>query len=417
MTADGGKPRPDTKFAALSQLTATLHHISDLDVMMETILTEARRFVRAEAGSIYTLEEDRLVIAYSQNDHFARLGPQQTPPPYKDQELSLAGNSLAGYVAREKIPLFIPDAYQIDPVQPYRFEPEFDRRTGYVTRSILTLPLTDQRQQLLGVLQVINRLDGEGRPLPFTREDEELMLVFSATASLALERGRIIRGMLLRQVRMVELRDPRETVPHALRVSGLSDLLYRHWAKKHAQDPAEVKRNLDHLRLAAMVHDLGKVGIADSILKKPGRLTQEEHQEMEKHVFLGLKLFEPITTPLEAMIHDVILNHHERWDGRGYPGWIDPATGLPLPDHLGPSGRALGKKGEEISIFGRITAVADAFEALISPRAYKEAFDHDLVCQIMEQECGHHFDPELVDLLLENQDQATAIRQRHPDQG
>ncbi len=417
MNSDCGNPRDGEKFAALSQLTVTLHHISDLDVMMETILTEARRFVRAEAGSIYTPEEGRLVIAYSQNDHFARLRPPHTPPPYKDQELSLAGNSLAGYVAREKVPLFIPDAYQIDPEKPYRFEPELDRRTGYITRSILTLPLTDQHQQLLGILQVINRLDGEGRPRPFSTEDEELMLIFSATASLALERGRIIRSMLLQQIRMVELRDPRETVPHALRVGALAAHLYLAWAKSRALDPAEVKRNQDLLRLAAMVHDLGKVGISDAILKKPGRLTPEEHQEMEKHVFLGLKLFEPVATPLESMIHDVILNHHERWDGRGYPGWIDPATGLPLSGHLGPGGRALGKKGEEISIFGRITAVADAFEALISPRAYKEAFDHDLVCQIMEQECGHHFDPELVALLLENQDQAKAIRQRYPDQG
>jgi HD-GYP domain-containing protein (c-di-GMP phosphodiesterase class II) len=206
-----------------------------------------------------------------------------------------------------------------------------------------------------------------------------------------------------------------ESTTHAQRVAALAVMLYEEWARKRSADPHSLKRELGRLRVAAMLHDVGKVGIPDSILNKPGRLAPTERQEMEKHVLLGTRLFEPVYSGLDVMTHDVILNHHERWDGRGYPGWINPETGLPLPGHHGQNHRAVGKKGEEISIFGRVTAVADVFDALISPRLYKEAFDEELVIQIMLQESGHHFDPELVDILLTNFERAKRIRNRFPE--
>jgi HD-GYP domain-containing protein (c-di-GMP phosphodiesterase class II) len=400
------------KFEALRALASTLNQVSDLDVMMETILSEARRFVGAEAGSIYIREGDRLLLSYSQNDYFVKSESAKDFSGYKNQEIPLTGNSLAAYVGREGRPLNVADAYDIDLDSPYSFDPEFDRKNGYVTRSILTLPLSDLRLETIGVLQIINPRAADGQPRAFERDDEELMIIFSSTAAMALERAQLVRQMLLRSVRMAELRDPRETTLHAQRVAALAGLLYEDWARKRSLTPAVIKKNRDHLRMAAMLHDVGKVGISDQILNKPTRLNHDERQEMQKHVLIGLKLFEPVFSELDRMIYEVILNHHERWDGRGYPGWINPDTGLALPGHHGADERPLGKKGEEISIFGRVTAVADVFDALTSRRVYKDAFDGDLACQIMIQESGHHFDPELVDILLLNLDLAKAVRRR-----
>lgn len=402
------------QLAALKSLADTFYKVGDLDVMMETILTEARRMVGAEAGSIYIREGYRLVFSYSQND-FLSVGENGGGSAYKDQQIPLTGNSLAGFVGREGVLLNIEDAYKISPEMLYRFDSDFDRRTGYISRSVLTLPLKDIKGDTLGVLQVINRLDQEGRPRAFDQDDENLMSFFSSQASMALERAQLNRQMLLRSVKMAELRDPRETTLHVQRVAAMAVMLYEIWAAKRSLPKAEIRRNADHLSMAAMLHDIGKVGVPDTVLNKPGRLDPAERLEMQRHVVIGLKLFEPAFSDLDLMIRDVILNHHERWDGRGYPGWINLDTGLPLPGRHGPDSSPVGKKGEEISIFGRVTAVADVFDALSFRRVYKDAFDEDLVCQIMMQESGHHFDPELVDDLLLNLDQAKFIRRRFPE--
>ena len=241
------------------------------------------------------------------------------------------------------------------------------------------------------------------------------MLLFPSTAAMALERAQLIRQMLWRTVKMAELRDPLETTPHARRVGAMAGDLYEMWARRKGLDEDELRHSLDHLRIAAMLHDIGKVGVPDMILTKPGRLNPEERQEMEKHVLIGLKVFQPIASDLDTVIREAIVGHHERWDGLGYPGWVDPNTGKPLPDHPELDGRPQGKKGEENSIFGRVTAVADVFDALSSRRVYKDAFDDALVAQIMEQESGRHFDPELVEILLNNQGRIHEIRNRFPE--
>lgn len=279
----------------------------------------------------------------------------------------------------------------------------------------MTLPLNGARGEVIGVLQVINRLEEGGETGIFDQDDEELMQIFSSTAAMAMERAQFIRRILLKAVKIAELRDPLETASHAQRVGALSGFLYEWWARRRGLDRDEIRKNVDHLRLAAMLHDIGKVGVPDTVLNKPNRLDPAERLEMEKHVLIGYRLFVPSSSDLDLMIREVILSHHERWDGQGYPGWVDPETGVPLADRRDEEGRVFGKKGEEISIFGRVTAVADVFDALSSRRVYKEAFDEDLVCQIMLQESGRHFDPELVDLLLCNLDQAKIIRKRFPE--
>ncbi len=404
----------ERQFEALRTLGATLNTVSDLDVILEAVLTQARRFVGAESGSIYVREEGRLILRYAQNDSFDEDNKKQLAS-YLNQELTVNTNSMASFVARAGLILNVPDAYNISEDKPYRFKSDLDQKTGYLTRSSLSLPLKDIRSKVIGVLQLINRRDCSGQLAAFDDMDEGMMLLFSTTAALALERTQLIRQTILRSIKMAELRDRRETVHHAQRVGNLAALLYGEWAARRNLDSAEIKTNCENLRMAAMLHDIGKVGISDRVLNKPGRLSPEERLEMQRHVQIGIEVLSPIKSALDELVADVIFNHHERWDGRGYPGWIDPATGLPLPGHHAEDGRPSGKKGEEISIYSRATALADVFDALSSARTYKEAFDEDLVCQILMQESGHHFDPELVDILLKHLDSARAVLARFQD--
>jgi HD-GYP domain-containing protein (c-di-GMP phosphodiesterase class II) len=111
----------------------------------------------------------------------------------------------------------------------------------------------------------------------------------------------------------------------------------------------------------------------------------------------------------------VALNHHERWDGNGYPGHVDPATGRSLAFGRGPDGRPRGKRAHEIPLFGRIVAIADVYDALSSDRIYKEAWDEELVLRTIQKEAGKQFDPELVDIFLSSINVLRSIQKRYQD--
>jgi HD-GYP domain-containing protein (c-di-GMP phosphodiesterase class II) len=112
----------------------------------------------------------------------------------------------------------------------------------------------------------------------------------------------------------------------------------------------------------------------------------------------------------------VALNHHERWDGKGYPGYIDPQTQLPMPGFETENGGARGKQGEEIPLFGRIVALADVYDALSCRRCYKEAWDESEVLNNIREEAGKQFDPQLVEVFLECIDSFKQIEKLYPDQ-
>jgi putative two-component system response regulator len=133
------------------------------------------------------------------------------------------------------------------------------------------------------------------------------------------------------------------------------------------------------IKEAAPMHDIGKIGIPDEILLKPGRLDAEEWEVMKTHANIGAKLLDDSDHPLIIKAHSIALTHHEKWDGTGYPQ---------------------GLKGEAIPIEGRICAIADVFDALTSVRPYKEAWSTSAALNFMEEQKGKHFDPELVDLFL-----------------
>jgi hypothetical protein len=138
---------------------------------------------------------------------------------------------------------------------------------------------------------------------------------YAANATVALQRAYITRAMILRMIRMSELRDPKETGAHVNRVAGYAVEIYDRWAYNHGVSEGEREKNRDTLKIAAMLHDVGKVAISDIILKKPARFTPEEYEVMKAHTVYGAQLFDDPQSPLDRIAADVALTHHENWDG------------------------------------------------------------------------------------------------------
>ena len=154
-------------------------------------------------------------------------------------------------------------------------------------------------------------------------------------------------------------------------------------------------REIEMLVQASPMHDIGKVGIPDSILHKPGKLTNEEFEVMRRHSELGYEMLKGSSRPLMKLAATISLEHHERWDGKG--------------------GYPRNRKGDEISIAGRITAVADVFDALGSDRVYKEAWKDEKIFTLLKEERGKHFDPQLIDIFFDNLDRILKIREEYKD--
>ncbi|MDQ6951043.1 MAG: response regulator [Mariprofundales bacterium] len=178
------------------------------------------------------------------------------------------------------------------------------------------------------------------------------------------------RNALLQLGRAAEFKD-NETGMHIERMSSYSVLLWRHLAL-----PEDV---VEDFRLAAGMHDLGKIGIPDYVLLKPGKLDAEEWAIMARHPEIGAKIAGKASSELLRMVQQVALTHHEKWNGKGYPH---------------------GLNGEDIPLIGRIAAIADVFDALTSERPYKEAWEVERAMALIRQERGEHFDPAVVDAFL-----------------
>lgn len=384
----------ENRLQEIIRLGGEIAHIKDLDLLMERILTEVRRFVRADAGSIYLTVGDRLEFNYTQNATVQRRLPKGGKLVYSTFSLPIDNTSIAGYAAVTGEELNIVDVYDLPAGAPYTFGKEFDEKARYRTQSMFVLPLKTFRNDIVGVLQIINAQGEDGRIAPFSDEDAHLIRHFGISAAVALERAQMTRTIFLRMIRMAELRDPKETGPHVNRVAAYTTELFMVYAGRRKIASREIESQCDVLRSAAMLHDVGKVGIPDSILKKPGKLTSEEYDEMKQHTLIGARLFSEAQSEIDEAAAEVTLNHHERWDGTGYPE---------------------GKSREEIPLFGRLVAVADVYDALSSRRSYKEAWRQEDVLAELRDSAGSQFDPDLVGDFLSIQDLIRSIRTRYPD--
>jgi len=303
--------------------------------------------------------------------------------------------------------------YNIPPEAPYKFHSNFDKITGYKTTSSLTIPLVSSDKKLMGVIQVLNAKNKAGKVIPFKSDDEILLTHFATNASNVLQRAYITRAMILRMIKFSELRDPKETGTHVNRVAGYTVDIYDRWAFHHNIPTIEQEKFRDILKISSMLHDVGKVAISDLILKKPARFTPDEYQIMQNHTIYGANLFNDVSSPVDELSKEIALTHHENWDGTGYPGWVNPATGE--AERTDKDGKVLGKKGEEIPLGGRIVAIADVFDALCSKRVYKEPWTEDDVLQEMRNLAGTKFDPELIDIFFEILPSIKQTRENNPE--
>ncbi len=395
------------------RLGSELVNIQDLDILLQRILTETRRFVNADAGSIYMREGDHLIFSYVQNDTQQRDLPPGQKLIYTTFKVPINTKSIAGYVASTGRILNIPDVYAIPASAPYHYDSSYDEISKYRTTSMLTIPLKSSIGEIVGVLQIINALDGNGRAVPIDADYEPFALHFAGIAAMILQRAQMTRALLLRMISMAELRDPKETGAHVNRVASYAVEIYERWAVKHGIPREEIDRNSDILRMAAMLHDVGKVAISDLILKKPGGFNEDEYSIMKRHTYLGAQLFGEKQSDFDEIAAVVALTHHENWDGTGYPGRVNIKTGEALETNDKGDPRPL--RGEEIPLYGRIVALADVFDALSSRRVYKEAWGEEEVLNEIRTLTGTKFDPEIVEAFFDVLDFIKTIRKRYPD--
>ncbi len=268
------------------------------------------------------------------------------------------------------------------------------------------VPLRSQNGEVLGVLHAwgeghlpsganlrvmrvaAERISTEIQIHTSNRRLEEMVETRTADLTAALDRLRGVNAQLLegsrdtvmRLARAAEYRDG-DTGEHVDRMSSYSQVIARQMGM-----PAE-EQGL--LKLAAPMHDVGKIGIRDSILLKQGRLTQDEYEQMKEHPTIGARILGGSRAKLLQMAEQIAYSHHERWDGTGYPR---------------------GLAGSDIPLVGRIVALADVFDALTTPRVYKDAWSVDDAVQHIQRERGRHFDPQVVAAFEQCLDRLLEIR-------
>ena len=178
-----------------------------------------------------------------------------------------------------------------------------------------------------------------------------------------------------------EFRDE-DTSDHIIRLSRYCAFI----AEKLEFSPENVQKVL----YASPMHDIGKIGVPDKILLKPGMLTDDEFEIMKRHTTIGAKLLADSKGEILYLSQQIAISHHEKWNGKGYPQ---------------------GLSGENIPILGRIVAIADVFDALTSKRPYKDAYPVEIALGIIKRERGKHFDPKIVDIFLDNIDEILKIKE------
>jgi putative two-component system response regulator len=375
----------------LTHIGIMLSKERQIDKLLSTIVEESRRFFGCEGGSLFTREGSGLMFRIAQNDV---LKHNTTSENLRGQQISVSVNSIAGFVATSGELLNIPDVYKLDPELSYSFDSSFDKKNNYRTKSVLALPLIDYDDKVLGVLQLINpTVDGEVVCFNSIKDDLDLVDSLASQAAIALSNARLLDqthdahiDTIFRLSVAAEYKDE-DTASHLERMSRYSVVLSRNLG--FAEDFVQ------QIQLASPMHDVGKIGIPDAILMKPGKLTNKEFAIMKKHPQIGAKILGNSGSPLLQMAESIALSHHEKYNGRGYPN---------------------GLKGEEIPIEGRIVALADVFDALTSKRCYKPAWPLEKALNLIKETRGEHFDPDIVDAFFENIDQILEIKKRFADE-
>ncbi|HAM38414.1 MAG: hypothetical protein A2474_08665 [Elusimicrobia bacterium RIFOXYC2_FULL_34_12] len=379
-------------FEKLLDIGIALSSIHDLDELLDIILSEAQLLTNADSGSIYLVKGNRLIFKTSRsNTYFKKWGEAKTREIFRSFEMPITKESIAGYVALTAKTLNIPDVGNLPSDSEFRYNATIDKKYGYATVSMLVVPMLNRERKIIGVLQLINSMEGE-KVIPFTEEHQRITSSFSSQAAVSIQNAELTKELknanldtIFKLSAAAEFRD-KETSNHIKRVS--------HYARLISQKLNYSKEEIELLFWAVPMHDIGKLGIPDCILQKPGILTPEERKIMEQHCVIGAVVLKDSTAEVLKKSKIVALTHHEKYDGTGYP---------------------MGLSGKEIPIEGRIVAIVDVYDALSSKRCYKEPFPEEKVISILEEGRGKHFDPDILDIFLMNMNEANKIRESYQD--
>ncbi len=340
------------RLSALLEISDYLASTLDLDELLLRVMEVTRKQLNAERCTVFLIDFERDEL-WSK----IAMGVQE------EIRFSL-DKGIAGHVARTGETLNIKDAYA-DP----RFNPEVDKKTGYRTRNLLTMPMRNKKNEIIGVFQVLNKKEGS-----FTAEDIELLKAISSIAATAIENASLYDELNQSFVSFVETLsitlDARDyiTSGHSRRVT-----LYSVQVARLMRLP---KKEIELIRYAALLHDIGKLGIPEIVLFKNKKLTEEEYNIIKRHAVLSKSILSKIRFQRHLKeIPQIAAAHHEKIDGSGYPQ---------------------GLKGDEIPRGGKILALCDVFDALTSRRQYKDRMDIVEVMDILERETGRSFEPFVV---------------------
>ncbi len=353
-------------FDSISKI-ASIHNHEEL---LHELAKLGRDIVFAERCSIWILNQKTQIL-------WTKVA--QGIAPIKVQ----IGTGLIGNAVKDNQALIINDV-QSDK----RFNNQIDKQTGYTTKTMLIIPMLNQHNKVIGAIQVINKKENH----LFSETDLKYLKLASSYAAESIETILLIEEIEQTQKELIDIMGvtgenrSKETGFHVKRVAEYSYIL----AKLYGLN----KKECETLKDVSPMHDIGKIGIADAILNKPGRLDEAEMSIMKTHAQLGYDILKHSDLDLIKASAIVAYEHHEKYDGSGYPR---------------------GLKGNDIHIFGRITAIADVFDALGSHRVYKKAWEDSKIFNFFKDEKGKHFDPELIDLFLNNKSLFLEIRDKFKD--
>lgn len=330
----------------------------DLYKLLCIIKDETERALNADRCTVFLYDRER-------NELWSKVASGLTGT----EEIRFPAHlGLAGYVAKTGEILNIKNAYE-DP----RFNKEVDKKTGYRTENLLCMPMRNRKMEIIGVFQVLNKANGH-----FKKADEDLLKAIGASAGVSIENAQLAReqkvgfeSFIKTLSSTIDARDP-ITAGHSERVAEYSMLIGE---KMQLTD-----EDLEALKYASLLHDIGKIGIKEEILVKDGRLTEKEYRHIQKHAYYTYEILKNIHFERHLLsVPEIAAAHHEKMDGTGY---------------------FRGLKGPEIPLSGRILAMSDVFDAVTSRRHYRNRMPFDKVLAILKRDAGSHFDPDCVEMFF-----------------
>lgn len=359
------KEQNATLLLALSEIARTVNAQANLDKLLITIAEQTKMVLNADRCSVFLYDKEK-------NELWSKvaLGIDES------EEIRFsADKGFAGYAVKTGETIRIKDAYNDS-----RFNKEIDKHTGYRTYNLLCMPMRNIKFEIIGAFQVLNKKDGD-----FTDADEDILLAIGTNAGIAIENNllfniqqkmleeqkQLFEGFIDTLAASIDARD-KITLGHSNRVKLYSELISKQIGLN--KDITEI------ISKAAMLHDIGKIGIRDAVLQKKGALTKEEYEHIKEHVKITYDIL--CKTNLNssfAEIAEIAASHHEKYDGSGY---------------------FRGLKGDDIPLGGRILAVSDVFDAITSVRHYRDRMPMKDALNIIIEGKNKHFDSKIVDAFL-----------------